>query len=83
MRRRAKPVLADGGSWRGVLLTAAVARTGGARGWFVSQNLDLMAAPCQWIVGATASPADNWVGAAVWATAKMFGPFGVRVTAIP
>jgi hypothetical protein len=28
------------------------------------------------IVGQTASPADDTLGAALWATAKMFGPFG-------
>lgn len=65
--------------WRGALLTAAVALVLVAPwGWFVSQNLDLiLLRPAQLsIVGATASPADNSVGAAVWATAKMFGPFG-------
>lgn len=47
-------------------------------GWFVWQNLDLvLLRPAQLsIVGATTSPADDSVSSAVWATAKMFGPFG-------
>jgi len=47
-------------------------------GWFFSQNLDLvLTRPAQLsIVGSTTSPADNSVGDSIWATAKMFGPFG-------
>lgn len=65
--------------WQGAALTAGVALLLVAPlGWFISQHLDLiLLRPAQLsIVGSTASPADNSVGAAVWATAKMFGPFG-------
>lgn len=65
--------------WLGAVLTAGVALALVAPlGWFVSQHLDLiLLRPAQLsIVGSTTSPADNSVGAAVWATAKMFGPFG-------
>lgn len=65
--------------WLGAVLTAGVALVLVAPlGWFVSQQLDLiLLRPAQLsIVGSTTSPADNSVGAAVWATAKMFGPFG-------
>lgn len=65
--------------WLGAVLTAGVALALVAPlGWFVSQHLDLiLLRPAQLsIVGSTASPADNSVSDAVWATAKMFGPFG-------
>lgn len=65
--------------WLGVGLTVAVAFLLVAPlGWFVSQHLDLiLLRPTQLsIVGSTTSPADNSVGGALWATAKMFGPFG-------
>ena len=65
--------------WLGAVLTAGVALVlVTPLGWFVSQHLDLiLLRPAQLsIVGSTTSPADNSVGAAVWATAKMFGPFG-------
>lgn len=66
------------------LLTGAVLTAGLALllvaplGWFIWQNIDLvLLRPAQLsIVGATASPADNSVGDAIWATAKMFGPLG-------
>jgi len=47
-------------------------------GWFVAQNVDLvLLRPAQLsIVGPTESPADNSLGGAIWATAKMFGPLG-------
>ncbi|MEZ4727964.1 MAG: glycosyltransferase family 39 protein [Caldilineaceae bacterium] len=63
----------------GALVTAGVALVLVAPlGWFIAHNLDLvLLRPAQLsIVGATASPADDSIGAAVWATAKMFGPFG-------
>lgn len=65
--------------WLGAMLTAGVALLLVAPlGWFVSQHLDLiLLRPTQLsIVGSTTSPADNSVGGALWATAKMFGPFG-------
>lgn len=47
-------------------------------GWFFTQNLDLVfLRPAQLsIVGETSSPADNSLSDSIWATAKMFGPFG-------
>lgn len=66
--------------WLGAAVTAGVALLlVMPLGWFVSQHLDLiLLRPAQLsIVGATASPADNAVSDAVWATAKMFGPFGM------
>lgn len=65
--------------WLGAGLTAVIALLLVAPlGWFVSQHLDLiLLRPAQLsIVGSTTSPADNSVGGALWATAKMFGPFG-------
>lgn len=65
--------------WRGLGITAVVAALLFAPlGWFFSQNLDLLLTrPAQLsIVGATTSPADNSLGDSIWATAKMFGPFG-------
>lgn len=65
--------------WLGAAVTAGVALLLVAPlGWFVSQHLDLiLLRPAQLsIVGSTASPADNTVSDALWATAKMFGPFG-------
>ena len=46
--------------------------------WFIVQHIDLvLTRPAQLsIVGSTTSPADNSVGDSLWATAKMFGPFG-------
>ena len=46
--------------------------------WFFAQNLDLLLLrPTQLvIVGETGSPADNSIWQSIWATGKMFGPFG-------
>jgi hypothetical protein len=46
--------------------------------WFFAQHPDLLLLrPAQLaIMGATNSPADSTLGGAVWATLKMFGPFG-------
>jgi len=63
----------------GALVTAGVALVLVAPlGWFFAQHLDLvLLRPAQLsIVGTTTSPADDSIGAAVWATAQMFGPFG-------
>jgi hypothetical protein len=63
----------------GAILTAGVALLLVAPlGWFMFQNPDLiLLRPAQLsIVGATESPADSGLGAALWATAKMFGPVG-------
>jgi hypothetical protein len=65
--------------WLGSAVTAGVALLVVAPlGWFILQNVDLvLLRPAQLsIVGETTSPADNAVSDAVWATAKMFGPFG-------
>ncbi|MBX3013787.1 MAG: hypothetical protein KF832_19855 [Caldilineaceae bacterium] len=47
-------------------------------GWFIVNHVELvLTRPAQLsIVGETSSPADSGVGAALWATAKMFGPLG-------
>ncbi len=63
----------------GAAITAAVALLVVAPlGWFTAQNVDLvLLRPAQLsIVGATESPADNSLGGAIGATAKMFGPLG-------
>lgn len=46
--------------------------------WFFVQNLDLLLLrPTQLaIVGETGSPADKSIWQSIWATGKMFGPFG-------
>ncbi len=65
--------------WRGILLTALTAAILFAPlAWFFIHNLDLVfLRPTQLaVVGETGSPADSSVWANVWATAKMFGPFG-------
>lgn len=65
--------------WQGSAVTAGVALLVVAPlGWFILQNVDLvLLRPAQLsIVGETTSPADNAVGDAIWATAKMFGPVG-------
>lgn len=65
--------------WVGLGITAVVAAALFAPlGWFFSQNLDLvLTRPAQLsIVGSTTSPADNSLGDSIWATVKMFGPFG-------
>lgn len=66
--------------WQGAVLTAGVALLlVTPLAWFVSQHFELiLLRPAQLsIVGSTASPADNSIGSALWATAKMFGPFGM------
>ena len=63
----------------GLLLAAAVAAILFAPlAWFFWQNWELIfLRPAQLaIVGATGSPADTSVWHNLWATAKMFGPFG-------
>ena len=63
----------------GILLTALTAAILFAPlAWFFLHNLDLVfLRPTQLaVVGETGSPADSSVWANVWATAKMFGPFG-------
>lgn len=65
---------------RGSLVAAAVAFVLVAPlGWFFWHNMELVfLRPAQLsIVGETASPADSNVAGSIWATAKMFGPFGM------
>lgn len=60
-------------------LAAGVALLGVAPlAWFFAQHPDLLLMrPAQLaIMGATSSPADATLGSALWATLKMFGPFG-------
>jgi len=54
-------------------------------GWFFWQHIDLVfLRPAQLsIVGETTSPADGNVVSSIWATAKMFGPFGMPGDADP
>ena len=75
----APPVTTSRHLFMGAALTAGVALLLVAPlGWFMLQNPDLiLLRPAQLsIVGATESPADSGIGAAIWATAKMFGPLG-------
>ena len=63
----------------GLFITATVAALLFAPlGWFFLNNIDLIfLRPTQLvIVGETGSPADSTFLSNVWATAKMFGPFG-------
>lgn len=72
--------------WAGLVLAAGVAVVGilPLARFFVEQPDLLWVRPAQIaIVGQTTSPADNTVGAALWATAKMFGPFGTPGDADP
>jgi hypothetical protein len=65
--------------FRGPLITALTAALLFAPlAWFFANNIDLVfLRPTQLaIVGETASPADSSIWANIWATAKMFGPFG-------
>ncbi len=66
-------------SLMGLLVTGVVAALLFAPlAWFFVNHIDLVfLRPAQLsIVGETSSPADGGVGASLWATAKMFGPFG-------
>jgi hypothetical protein len=65
--------------WGGLTLAGVVAVVGILPlAFFFSQQPDLLLVrPAQLaIVGQTDSPADSTLGDALWATAKMFGPFG-------
>lgn len=65
--------------WQGVVLTGGVALllVLPLVWFFWQQPALLMMRPAQLsIVGTTASPADSGIADSVWATAKMFGPFG-------
>jgi len=67
------------GPWLGITITAMVALLLFAPlGWFFMQNPEwLLLRPTQLaIVGETNSPADATLWQNVWATARMFGPFG-------
>ena len=65
--------------WRGLVVAASIAVAGllPLISFFVDQPDLLIMRPAQIaIVGQTASPADSNISDALWATAKMFGPFG-------
>ncbi len=65
--------------WIGLILAVGVAVVGIVPlvRFFGEQPDLLWVRPAQIaIVGQTTSPADKTIGAALWATAKMFGPFG-------
>ena len=75
--RNRTPVRSE--QWIGLVITGVTAALLFAPlAWFFVQHIDLvLTRPAQLsIVGATTSPADNSVGDSLWATAKMFGPFG-------
>lgn len=68
-----------GRRWWGVIVAGAISIVGllPLVNFFVAQPDLLLERPAQIaIVGQTTSPADNTVLNAIWATAKMFGPFG-------
>ena len=69
----------QGRRWSGLVVAAVIAVLGllPLVFFFVEQPDLLVMRPAQIaIVGQTASPADSSISNALWATAKMFGPFG-------